>query len=129
MLRQLSAALIAASMLVAPALAADTAKAPVAPAQTVAPDGKATSTVEKSHVAKHVRHRHVHTAGRTHHHSHVKYATPAHRKHVRHVAQAKHPGRTAQIHSQQVRSKPAVTGEPTVKPARPAAPPSPNRMN
>jgi hypothetical protein len=120
MLRRLSAALIAASMMVAPALAADTAKAPVAPVQTAAPD-KATSTVEKTHVAGHVRHRHLRTAGRVHHHEHASHAASAHGKHVRHVAHARHHKPTPEFGS-----KPVVTSAPAAKAAAPA---SPNRMN
>jgi hypothetical protein len=118
MLRQLSAALIAASMIVAPALAADTTKAPVAPAQAAAPDGTTVSTAERTDVAKQARHRHLRTAAHVHHHKHARYAA-AHRKHVRHVVHARHPKPTAQVGP-----KPVVAGEPAAKAATPA-----NRTN
>ena len=115
MLRRLLAALIAASMIAAPALAADTTKAPVAPAQAAAPDGTAVSTAERTHVATQARHRHLGTTVRLHHHKHARYAA-THGKHVRHMAHARHPKPSAQVGP-----KPVVAGAPAAKAATPAS--------
>jgi capsular polysaccharide biosynthesis protein len=126
MLRKLSAALIAASMMVAPALAADTTKAPVAPAQTAMPNGatangampasKTTTTVEKRHVVKHAGHKYRHHAGWSRHHKHATHVAHVRGKHVKHVARIKPAG-----HVDKVQAKPVTTGSETaVKAATPS---------
>jgi hypothetical protein len=104
MLRTLSAALLAACMIVTPALAADSGKSPVADAG----NKPASAKVDTAHAKHHRHHRH-----HAHHvrHGHRDRHGAAH--HVRHAA-AK--GEAA---------KPA----PSVKSAAPAGPPAASRTN
>jgi len=93
MLKTFTAALIAASMLTAPAFAQGTAPAPSAPATQVTKAPAAKVVKAKKHAVK--KHAHV-------------------RKHVRHVRHARH----GRHHVKQVTAKPApvVSAKPAQKP-------------
>jgi hypothetical protein len=111
MLRKLSAALIAASILVAPAFAAEPAKAPAAPATAQDNTGTVPGKTARHSGYKHTRHADTH---RYHRHAH------RHGKPVKHVAHVKHTKRVAKAHETPVTTKSAVKA---------ATPATPNRTN
>jgi len=121
MLRRFAAALLAASMITAPALAEGTTTAKPPAVQTTVPDAKVKPEVDKTvhtkrHVLRHVKHRK--------HATHVTHLR--HKKHVTHVRHGKahrvHLVRHGKVHHVHlVKHKKVLAKQPVTQPGAPEA--------